>query len=536
MYHIKQTVSLCLMLALVSLGLTAQGQRRRTPQRSYYQIGDIITRVENASAQFNSSATAELNNGAVGNGQQQNADTYLSDYQRALQQLRARYNRRAVRTADVQLVLDRAMLLNTFVNRNQISANVVSDWASTRTELNELARAYSINWRPGTAAARRNQYPGDNQQYPVNNPPYNQSSGNQPYGVDAMLTGTFRLDTTQSDVARNQAEQATRTLPYRDRQRVLDNLMTRLEAPDALAIERRGRSVTIASSRAPQLTFEADGQQRTEQTANGRSIRATASIIGNRLTVSTTGDRGSDFNVTFDPADNGRRLFVTRRITDSNLSQPVVVRSVYTRTADVAQFDIYNGTQGYPTNTTGSNSTSSDSYIVPNNTTLVATLNNDLSTQNAKEGDRFTLTVRDQGQFDGATIEGTVGRVTRSGRATGRSEMALNLDTIRLRDGSSYRFAGTVESVRNPNGDVVRVDNEGTVRDDSQTTKTEQRAAIGTALGAIIGAIAGGGKGAILGGILGAGGGAGSVYAQGPNDLELRNGTEVSVRASAPNR
>ncbi len=532
MYHIKQTASLLLMLALVSIGVTAQGQRRRAPQHSYYQIGDIITRVENASAQFNSSATAELNNGAIGGGQQQNADTYLSDYQRALQQLRTRYNSRAVRTADVQLVLDRAMLLNTFVNRNQVSANVASDWANTRTELNELARAYSINWRPGTAAARRDQDPADNPQYPIDNPPY----GNQPYGVDAMLTGTFRLDTAQSDVARNQAEQATRTLPYRNRQRVLDNLMTRLEAPDALAIERRGRTVTIASSRAPQITFEADGQQRTEQTANGRNIRATASVIGNRLTVSTTGDRGSDFTVTFDPADNGRRLFVTRRIVDSNLSQPVVVRSVYTRTADVAQFDIYNGTQGYPTNTTGSGGTSNNSYIVPNNTALVATLNNDLSTQNAKEGDRFTLTVRDQGQFDGATIEGTVGRVTRSGRVTGRSELALNLNTIRLRDGSSYRFAGTVESVRNPNGDVVRVDNEGTVRDDSQTNKTEQRAAIGTAVGAIIGAIAGGGKGAILGGILGAGGGAGSVYAQGPNDLELRNGTEVTVRTSAPNR
>ena len=99
--------------------------------------------------------------------------------------------------------------------------------------------------------------------------------------------------------------------------------------------------------------------------------------------------------------------------------------------------------------------------------------------------------------------------------------MTLDFDNIRLRDGRSYRFAGVVEAVRTASGDTVRVDTEGTVRDDSQTRKTGERTAIGTAVGAIIGAIAGGGKGAAIGAILGAGGGAGSVYVQGRNDLEL---------------
>ena len=81
---------------------------------------------------------------------------------------------------------------------------------------------------------------------------------------------------------------------------------------------------------------------------------------------------------------------------------------------------------------------------------------------------------------------------------------------------------------------MVRVDNEGSVRDDNQTTKTAQRAAIGTAVGAVIGAIAGGGKGAAIGAILGAGGGAGSVYVQGRDDLELNSGTELTIRSTGP--
>ena len=173
-------------------------------------------------------------------------------------------------------------------------------------------------------------------------------------------------------------------------------------------------------------------------------------------------------------------------------------------------------------------------FIIPNGTELVAVLNNDLSTQNVHEGDRFTMTVRSPGQYDGATIEGSVINVSRGGRISGRSEMTLDFDTIRLRDGSSGRFAGILESVRTANGDVVRVDNEGAVRDTDQTKTTVQRTAIGTAVGAIIGAIAGGGKGAAIGAILGAGAGAGSVYVQGRNDLDLTAGTEVTVKTTGP--
>ena len=173
--------------------------------------------------------------------------------------------------------------------------------------------------------------------------------------------------------------------------------------------------------------------------------------------------------------------------------------------------------------------------MIPSGTQLVAVLNTNLSTQNARDNDRFTMTVRSPGQYEGATIEGYVTNVNRSGRVTGRSDLTLNFDSIRLRDGGSYRFAGIVDSVRTPDGQNVRIDNEGAVREeDSQTNKTVTRTAIGTAVGAIIGAIASGGKGAAIGAVIGAGAGAGSVYVQGRNDLELNTGTEVTVRTTGP--
>jgi hypothetical protein len=210
------------------------------------------------------------------------------------------------------------------------------------------------------------------------------------------------------------------------------------------------------------------------------------------------------------------------------IGSPVVVQSVYDRTSDVARFDLYDGTQTFPG--PGSNT----DFILRDGETVVAELEQPLSTETTREGDRFTMIVRQPSTAAGATIEGHVTNVERSGRLTGRSQMTFNFDTIRLRNGRSYGFAGMVESVRTPSGDVIRVDNEGVVREDSQTSRTTQRTAIGTAVGAIIGAIAGGGKGAAIGAIIGAGGGAGSVYVQGRDDLELERGSEVTIRASAP--
>ena len=234
--------------------------------------------------------------------------------------------------------------------------------------------------------------------------------------------------------------------------------------------------------------------------------------------------------VTFDPSSDGRELLVTRTLYTDRLSQPVTVRTYYDRTSDVAQLNIYD-TNGEGSNVGGG---AVGSLVVPDGTQIVAVLNNDLSTQNVREGERFTMTVRSPGQYEGATIEGSVINVDRGGRITGRSELTMDFDSIRLRDGRTYRFAGILEGVRTAEGETVRVDNEGAVRESDQTNRTVTRTAIGTAVGAIIGAIAGGGKGAAIGAVIGAGAGAGSVYVQGRNDLQLNAGTEVTVRATGP--
>ncbi len=181
------------------------------------------------------------------------------------------------------------------------------------------------------------------------------------------------------------------------------------------------------------------------------------------------------------------------------------------------------------------NAQTRNGFIVPNGTTVVAVLNNQLTTKTARNGTRFTARVTSPGTYRGATVYGRVSDANRGGRVRGRSALTLNFDRIRLRNGRSYSFVGSVETVRTPDGETVRVDNEGGVEEgESRGSTTAKRGGIGAAAGAVIGAIAGGGKGAAIGAIVGGGAGAGSVYIQGRDDLDLRAGTRLTIRAGAP--
>lgn len=507
---IRKTAVAFLAVILLAAGSTLTQAQRQTYRGTTRSVRQLILRIENRSDIFRNTINAQ-NQSRIYTTGGANLNNLIDDLDRAVMRLRVRFDRRQSTAADAQAVLNQAALIDRFITDQNIrSTAVVRNWSNLRADFNQLASVYDLSW------------PSIGQSYP---------NANYPSTGANLLTGTYRLDPSHSDDPTQAADRATQSLPYGDRTRLRNQLAARLESPDQLAIEMRGRSVTLASSRAPQISFSADGVERVETTNTGRTIRARATLNGDQLIVSSTGDRDTEFNVTFDPIDGGRRLSVTRRVYVQGLSTPVVVQSTYEKTSDVARFDINTGPQTYPND---NNYPSGTDFIIPSGERLVAVLENGVSTANARTGDRFTATVRQPSQYEGAIIEGHVSDVQRSGRITGRSQMTLNFDTIRLREGRSYRFAGIIDSVRNAQGDTVKIDNEGSIRDDNQTTKTAQRAAIGTAVGAIIGAIAGGGKGAAIGAIVGAGGGAGSVYVQGRDDLELDRGTELVIRATGP--
>jgi ketosteroid isomerase-like protein len=163
-------------------------------------------------------------------------------------------------------------------------------------------------------------------------------SGAAPY--DSSLTGVYRINTEKSDRLYSVVSNASSNLPFGEQQRFFIDLTVRLTPPDQLAIRRKGSRIEIASSRAPRTTFDADGRERVERTPQGVT-RERSSLAGESLVLSSTGGGGESYRVTFTPVEGGRSLRVTRRITSSELSEPVVIQSVYDRVSEVADWAVY---------------------------------------------------------------------------------------------------------------------------------------------------------------------------------------------------
>ena len=306
------------VLAVFVLAAGATFAEAQTYRGTFRSVRQLILRIDNRTDVFRNTLDSQTQSNIYGTPGER-VDNLAQDLDTAVEQLRLRFDQRQSTTADVQEVLNRAALIDRlFTARNVRNAAVVRSWANLRTDLNQLASVYNLSW------------PTVSQTFPNSGPVYGTS----------RLTGTYRLDPAQSDDPGQAANQATLAIGVRDRQRLRDQLAARLESPDEIAIELRGRDVTLASSRAPQISFTADGVERVETGPNGRTMRARATLTGDQLIVSSTGDRATEFNVTFNPIDNGRRLSVTRRVYVQNLARPVVVQSTYNRTSDVARFDI----------------------------------------------------------------------------------------------------------------------------------------------------------------------------------------------------
>jgi hypothetical protein len=478
-----------------------------------HQVDQILIRIDTRRSAFRRSFDLAMARTRRDNMQEmRGARETFSALETALRDFRQRYSEGRAEAGDIAEVMNHARSLDQFFAGGFVDARSRQDWSMLYSELNQLARQYDHTAAVPDRGTRRYGARGRSDQ------------------DSRRLTGTYRLDRTRSEDSVRVAERVTRNLSPEQQERIRNLITRRLDAPEMLAIDRDGRRITVISNSAPEVTFEADGQTRVEQTRRGRTVRVNAAVVGDQLVVSSTGDRGNDFRVTFDPIGNGERLSVTRQLDIESLGQPVIVASTYDKTSEIAESSIYSGRPAVAERT-GPRGV----FTVPDGTQIVGSLNENLVTQRANAGDRFTLTVQSPREYEGATIEGYIVDADRSGRIAGRSEIALNFERIRMRNGSSHAFEGIIESVRTPRGESIRVDNEGTVSEKSgQTQRTVTRTGIGAAIGAIVGAIAGGGSGAAIGAAVGAGAGAGSVILEGRDDLELLNGTQFTIRSSAP--
>ena len=285
-------------MTTISLTTNAQIGGVRPQDR---QVRNLLGRIETRTDSFKREIDLSLSRSPInGTSREDRITEFITDFEASTDSLRRNFDANQNVSGEVNDVLTRAAYINRFMSRNRLSVRAQNEWNYLRTDLNSLARIYSVTWDWNRM------------------PDYGPVTGTGGYGggrgrrgFDSRITGTYRLNRTLSDDVNAVLDRTDNSYTTAQRDRVRRNLERRLASPEMMAIEKNGMSVTMASNLSPQVTFDADGVARTETTNRGRTIRTTASATRDAVEISYVGDRANDFYLTLAPTRDGQRR-VTR--------------------------------------------------------------------------------------------------------------------------------------------------------------------------------------------------------------------------------
>lgn len=171
--------------------------------------------------------------------------------------------------------------------------------------------------------------------------------------------------------------------------------------------------------------------------------------------------------------------------------------------------------------------------IIPRDTELIVELQEPLSTETNRIGDKFTAKIMSPHEIAGATIEGRIERITKPGRLKRRAEMLLTFDRIVLSETRWSNLSAIVTEVLPVKGDNVKtVDNEGTAIGKRTIKEDVLKVGASTGAGLGIGALTAGPVGAAVGAGVGAAFGVGAVVIERGKHIQINQNQQLRIRTA----
>ncbi len=169
--------------------------------------------------------------------------------------------------------------------------------------------------------------------------------------------------------------------------------------------------------------------------------------------------------------------------------------------------------------------------IIPADTELIIELEQELSTETNKAGDKFIAKVISPSEISGAMIEGRVNKIQKPGRIKKRAEMLLSFDIIRINERRWANYnAMVIEALPLKGDNIKQVDNEGILQGKSPVKDNAKKVAISTGAGAVAGGVIGGPVGVAVGAGVGAAFGIGTIFADSGKHIKLLKGQRLRIR------
>ena len=115
------------------------------------QVEQLLTRTKKNADQFYQSLDRALNSSRIdGSREEDNIKQFVMDFAETTNYLRDHFDSRQVVTEDIEVVLQRGVSIDNFMQRHQLAVQAENDWRTVRRDLDEIARAYNVTWNWGS--------------------------------------------------------------------------------------------------------------------------------------------------------------------------------------------------------------------------------------------------------------------------------------------------------------------------------------------------------------------------------------------------
>ena len=145
MRYITRTAAILALMLLA--GLTNLALAQRPYRLSESDVRGLIDRLERDSDQFRQSLDSSLDRSRLdGSRAEDRINDFVKDFEASTDRLKDRFDDDRSASATVQEVLERGAHIDRFVTNHRLTGRAYDDWRRVRTDLDELASAYSVAW------------------------------------------------------------------------------------------------------------------------------------------------------------------------------------------------------------------------------------------------------------------------------------------------------------------------------------------------------------------------------------------------------
>ncbi|HEY6330976.1 MAG TPA: hypothetical protein VI756_16710 [Blastocatellia bacterium] len=137
--------ALILLITCVTHGASTQNEPQRLNDQ---QMRDLVSRMEHDAERFRHSLHEEMEHARWDDKRdRESMNQAANDFEQATGRLKDHFHNGNARPSDVQEVLNRGAMINTYIVGRNMLPRSKTDWVALRGDLDQLASAYNINWQ-----------------------------------------------------------------------------------------------------------------------------------------------------------------------------------------------------------------------------------------------------------------------------------------------------------------------------------------------------------------------------------------------------